>query len=263
MRLGTVVKQNPVSLASKLLRRTSLALQTGYWHTGERCSPDFPDENFVNHFKVYRFASQFSQGKRILDVGCGTGYGASYLAESARSVTGIDLSRQAIRFARRRYGRVGMEFLRMNAERLAFAPCSFDFIISTENFEHLSDQRANLHEMGRVLTDDGMLLLATPNHEMFLDVDNPFHTHELTYDEFLDLVDASFHEYLICENSLTPPTEGGRRMLEERRRRGHCGVDLSSQPYLWGVPVDTTCLSNTHSFFCFARAPRRGVQTEI
>lgn len=256
MRTDSLLQQGPASLARKVLSRSAYALRTGYWHTGERCCPDYPDDNFINHLKVYRFASQFCPGKRVLDVGCGTGYGASHIAESAKSVIGIDLSRQAVRFARRRYTRDGLQFLRMNAEHLEFSPRSFDFIMSTENFEHLTDQRANLREMARVLAGDGMLLLATPNREMFLDENNPYHTHELSYDELLHMVGDFFSECVICENSLVPPTEEGRRMLEERRRQGLYGVRLSSEPLLWGQPVDTTWLSNTHSFFCFARAPR-------
>jgi hypothetical protein len=68
-------RQDPLALANKVVRRTATAFRTNYWHTPERPCPDVPDENFVNCFKVYRFASQFCGGKRVLDVGCGTGYG--------------------------------------------------------------------------------------------------------------------------------------------------------------------------------------------
>jgi SAM-dependent methyltransferase len=247
-----------LALARNLLTRGAYTLRTGYWHTGERCCPDFPDENFINHLKVYRFASQFCQGKKVLDVGCGTGYGTSYLAESAVLAVGIDLSRQAIRYARRHYKNPQLRFLRMNAESLVFPERSFDFIISTENFEHLGDHRANLREMSRVLTDAGMLLLATPDHEMFLGIDNPYHTHEFTYDELLHMVQEFFCECQISESLLAPATEEGQRLRAERQKRGALGLNLSLDPFLWGKRVDTSWLSNTHSFFCFARVPRHG-----
>jgi 2-polyprenyl-3-methyl-5-hydroxy-6-metoxy-1,4-benzoquinol methylase len=98
-----------------------------------------------------------------------------------------------------------VRFLRMDAEHLEFANRSFDFVISTENFEHLRDQRANLREMSRALRDDGMLLLATPNREMFLEIDSPYHTHELGYEELRKIVRECFGECPIAEDSLGPP----------------------------------------------------------
>jgi 2-polyprenyl-3-methyl-5-hydroxy-6-metoxy-1,4-benzoquinol methylase len=241
----------------KALTRGAYTLRTGYWHNGERCCPDFPDENFFNHFKVYRFASQFCLGRKILDVGCGTGYGTSHLAESAKMAVGIDLSRQAVRYARKRYRNPNLEFLRMSAESLEFTERSFDFVLSTENFEHLHDHRANLRQIGSLLTDDGMLLLATPNPEMFVGISNRYHTHEFAYDELVQILQESFAECLVCENQLVPPTEEGRRMQEERQKRGAVGINLSIDPWMWGERTDTTYLLNTHSFFCFARKPRR------
>src|SRR5271169_1543726 len=206
MQIQSILKQNLLTVARKILTRSAYTVRTGYWHTGERCCPDFPDEIFQNQFKVYRFASQFCIGKAVLDVGCGTGYGTSYLAESAKSAVGIDLSGQAIRYARKHYRRASLEFRRMSAESLALADRNFNFVVSTENFEHLRDHRANIREISRVLTDDGMLLLATPNPEMFVGIDNPYHTHELAYDELLQIVREFFSECTVCENLLTPPT---------------------------------------------------------
>ena len=249
-------RRSLLGLVRKTLRYGGHFIQTGYLHSRERCCEDFPDENFVNHLKVYKFALQFCNSKDVLDVGCGTGYGSSCLAELAASVVGIDLSRQALRYAQNHYRSPSIRFLHMNAERLEFPDRSFDFVISTENFEHLRDQRANLREMSRVLKSDGTLLLATPNHEMFIGIDNPFHTHELTYEEFLGSVQEFFSECVIAENLLEPLTEEGLGMKEDRRRRGALGADLFSRSILWGDPIDTTWLSNTHSFFCFARHPK-------
>jgi len=213
----------------------------------------------MNHAKVYHFASQFCGSSRVLDVGCGTGYGTVRIAESAKHAVGIDLSRQALRWARRHYGNPKVQFLRMSAESLSFADRNFDFIVSTENFEHLRDQQANLREMSRVLTNDGLLFLATPNPEMFVGVDNPHHTHEFLYEELLQVLQEYFSECIVCENSLQPGTEEGLRMKEERKKKGALGVNLSVNPSLWGKRLDATWLSNTHSFFCFARFPRRDV----
>jgi 2-polyprenyl-3-methyl-5-hydroxy-6-metoxy-1,4-benzoquinol methylase len=254
-------KQNPIRLLRKAVTRGVYTLRTGYWHTGERSCPDFPDEIFLNHLKVYRFAAQFCRGKRILDVGCGTGYGTAYLAESAISAAGVDFSRQAVRFAQKRYGSSKAHFLRMSAESLAFADQSFDFVISIENFEHLQDHRANLRDISRVLTDQGMLLLATPNPEMFVGVSNRYHTHEFPYEELQQISQEFFAESVISENLLTPPSELGQRAQEDRRKKGAFGIRLATNPMLWEQQIDVSSLANSHSFFCFARKPRRKERT--
>jgi 2-polyprenyl-3-methyl-5-hydroxy-6-metoxy-1,4-benzoquinol methylase len=256
LRTTRLLRRDPFAFARKFLARGAYAVRTGYWHTGERCCPAFQDEIFINQLKVYKFASQFCSGKKVLDVGCGTGYGTAYLANSAQSATGVDISSQAIRYARKQYRNSNLHFERMNAESLTFADGSFDFIVSTENFEHLSDHKANLRHISRVLTNRGTLLLATPNPEMFIGTPNPYHTHEFTYDELWGAVDELFSDCIICENLLTPPTKEGRLLREKRQRKGILGADLSATPALWGEAIDTTWLSNTHSFFCFARHPR-------
>jgi ubiquinone/menaquinone biosynthesis C-methylase UbiE len=255
-----MLAQNPVSKLSKLVTRCVFLARTGYWHTGERCCPDFADENFRNHLKVYRFAAQFCGARRVLDVGCGTGYGTAHLATSAKKVIGIDNSRQALRYARTHFRIPNLQFARMNAECLRFADHSFDLIISTENFEHLHNQRANLQEMARILATDGMLLLATPNPEMFVGVPNRYHTHETAYEELAHLVSEFFSEWVVSENLLAPSTEEGIRSREERRRVGAFGIDLTTNPVLWGEPIDPTWLSNTHSFVLLARCPRQRPQ---
>jgi 2-polyprenyl-3-methyl-5-hydroxy-6-metoxy-1,4-benzoquinol methylase len=246
-----------VNRSRRLVKDSVYFLRTGYWHSEERVCPDFPTENFFNHLKLYRFAAQFVSGKKVLDVGCGTGYGSSYLADFASSVIGIDLSRQALRFARARYRKPNVQYLRMNAESLNFPDGSFDFVISTENFEHLSNQEMNLREMARVLAEDGTLLLGTPNREMFVGWNNPYHTRELTYEELFAMTGKFFSECRIAENLLEPPTAQGQSMREDRKRSGAHGRTLSEDSFLWGKPVDIECLSNTHSFLCFARNPLR------
>jgi SAM-dependent methyltransferase len=222
----------------------------GYVHTHERVNPDVPNANFLNHLKVYKFAAQFCHpDSSVLDIGCGTGYGSEFLSGFAREVTGIDNSSSALRFARRRYGQrlSAPRFLLMNAECLEFPAATFDFIISTENFEHLHDHRAAAREMARVVKPDGLCLLATPNVEMFGGVRNRFHTHEFTFDELQELLQSFFSEVVILENSLSKRKDRGIRAEE--------GFGV------WGRPVNIEHLSNTHSFFCFLKGPSLGVAT--
>ena len=221
-------------------------LRTGYRCTGERVNPDVPDANFQNHFKVYKFMRQFAAQKDVIDVGCGTGYGTAHLAEVTRSIVGVDISESAIKWAKRRYA--GVRYVRMDAQRLEFPDRSFDLIVSSENFEHLADQKGHAKELARILRPGGLCFVATPNPEMFVGDHNPYHTKENTFDELKELFEGDFGGVMILENMAEPETKEGRAMLERRRREGRTGIRTLED-------VDTTWLHNSHSFFCFCRMP--------
>jgi methylase of polypeptide subunit release factors len=61
--------------------------------TGERVIPGQVETDLWNeHFSRYAFATLFASGKRVLDLGCGSGYGSAELARTAESVIGVDVS---------------------------------------------------------------------------------------------------------------------------------------------------------------------------
>src|SRR5947207_16020697 len=72
--------------------------------TGERIIPGEVDVDLLNeHLARYAFAARLARGKRVLDAGCGAGYGSAELAHSAQNVIGIDVSADALTFARANY----------------------------------------------------------------------------------------------------------------------------------------------------------------
>ena len=225
-------------------QRLSYFVRSGYMNTRERVHPAFPTENYYYHLKVYRFAAQFAADKDVLDVGCGTGYGTALLRATARSATGIDISKQALRWARKQYPQV--QFLEMNVEGMDFPDASFDFVFSSENFEHLRDHARHLAEVRRVLRPGGLFFLGTPNPEMYVGVHNRYHTHEFSYAELDTALRREFRETLILESTGQPESAEGRAAREARLAAGCCG-QLFTQP--GQAPFDITHLENTRSFF--------------
>lgn len=230
-------------------------LLTGYWNTGERLHPFFVTNNYINHLRVYQYVSQFTRSKQVLDVGCGVGYGTALLGRSAARTVGIDISQKAINEAFRLYP-TG-EFLKMDAENMTFPAESFDVIVSTENFEHLPNQAKHVQELARVVRKDGLCFIATPNPELFIGQNNPFHTKENSYTELKSLLLARFAEVEIVEPTRVPVNPVGRKAREERFARGEHGTVVTPELEIFGQRVDQTFLSNTHSFHCFARKPLR------
>jgi ubiquinone/menaquinone biosynthesis C-methylase UbiE len=100
--------------------------------------------------------------RRVLDVGCGTGYALRQLAErvpSALELTGIDAAPQMVRVARELARDERLRFGAGTAERLPFGDAAFDLVISTTSFDHWADQRAGISECARVLAPGGCLAL--------------------------------------------------------------------------------------------------------
>ncbi len=131
------------------------------------------------HVARYRHALDFVEGKRVLDIACGTGYGLSMLRERAREVVGVDVDVTAITDAKTW---AHADVLLGDGRKLPFRNACFDAVVSFETIEHVDDRYRFVSEISRVLTDSGILILSTPNANHTKPIDgkprNPFHVHE-------------------------------------------------------------------------------------
>ncbi len=166
--------------------------------TGERVIPgQVNDDLWAEHMARYAFAARLASDARVLDIGCGTGYGTAELAQHARSATGIDVSTDAIAYARKHYPLPHTTFLAASATNLPFPASSFDLITAFEVIEHLPNWHELLIEARRLLGPNGTFLVSTPNKLYYADSraadgPNPFHTHEFEFTEFRDALSAVF-----------------------------------------------------------------------
>ena len=149
--------------------------------TGERTAPGIPEENywFQRHVVAYDFVARSLAGARVLDAGCGEGYGTDRLTAVAAEVTGVDLEEPVIRRAASRYPRA-----RFDAANL----------VSLPYFEHLHSPQEFLTECARVLAPGGLLIISTPNRLTFSPdgMRNPFHTFEFAPEELRATVAQHF-----------------------------------------------------------------------
>jgi ubiquinone/menaquinone biosynthesis C-methylase UbiE len=160
----------------------------------ERIVPDETEPGIVAlHLKRYEFARPHCVGKHVLDAGCGVGYGSAFLGESARSVVGVDVSGEAIDYARSRYGGGNVEFAVGDLQQLERGDAEFDAVVAFEVIEHLPHPDRFVAEARRVLKLDGVLIVSTPRAEPGDDrPENPFHEQEFARDEFERLLRVSF-----------------------------------------------------------------------
>ena len=177
--------------------------------TGERVIPGQVDPDlWAEHVSRYAFAARFASGARVLDLGCGAGYGTSELAGRARSAIGIDLAPEAIMHASSSYRRTNISFVPASVTAVPFRDGTFDLITAFEVIEHLDDWRTLLSEGRRLLHSRGLFLVSTPNKEYYTESrgasgPNPFHTHEFEFDEFRGVLAEFFpHCTVLVQNHL-------------------------------------------------------------
>ena len=159
--------------------------------TGERFTPECVREIWFEHYHRYAFAKNFVANKNVLDAACGEGYGSEVLARYAKNVTAVDIDEKSISHAQQRYDKDNLTFKQASVTELPFADASFDVIISFETLEHLQEQEQMLAEFNRVLTEDGIIIISTPDKKYYSDetgFDNEFHVKELYKQEFKDLI---------------------------------------------------------------------------
>ncbi len=119
---------------------------------------------FLKHRKAYDFADERAKGLKVLDFGCGSGYGSSLLAKNAASVDGVDASSPAIAHCLEHYDMPNLTYHKIPPNTtLPFEDNSFDVVISFQVIEHMPDVQAYLRLLKRVLRPGGTLLITTPN----------------------------------------------------------------------------------------------------
>jgi len=169
---------------------------------GERYLPWMPLARWgVSHYEHlgrYHFLKQAAAGRYILDLASGEGYGSHMLAEVAEEVIGIDIAADAVENAKNKYKKENLKFMQGDGCKVPISGEKvFDIICSFETIEHVNEneQVLMLKEFSRLVKDDGLLFISTPNYEYthgILGFDNPHHKKELTFEEFDSLLANDF-----------------------------------------------------------------------
>ncbi len=166
---------------------------------------------FMEHLKPYEFLRNNAEGKNILEIGCGDGYGAAYLAQVALKVVGIDYEEEVVLKAQNKYKAPNLSFLSMDATELQFQDNSFDIACSFQVIEHIPEDQLlkYLQEIKRVLMKDGESYLSTLNLDHVMKPHatykkHPAHCKEFRLNELSDLLSSVFAKTKIFGLHLTP-----------------------------------------------------------
>ena len=119
------------------------------------------DRSFIQLYDAVARGAPLA-GRDVLEVGCGRGGGAAYVARTLdpRRVVAVDLSPRAIALCRRRFPQPRLRFEVGDAERLPFGEGSFDVVLNVESSHCYGHFDRFLREVHRVLRPDGHFLYA-------------------------------------------------------------------------------------------------------
>ncbi len=165
-----------------------------------RVAPGFAwNELYIHSAKRYLFASERVQGMYVLDLGCGTGYGAKILARQAKQVIAADVDGFPLQYGEETYPDAKIQRVHLapisDRQGLPFEDGSFDAVVSFEVIEHVpvEQMEAFFAEVARVLKPDGMVILSTPNKRVYIRYPDPYHVSLMTLDEFRRLLESRFN----------------------------------------------------------------------
>ncbi|HUW44981.1 MAG TPA: glycosyltransferase [Dehalococcoidia bacterium] len=165
--------------------------------TGERFLPWIEGTQIhYEHLHRYAFVAHFVKDKKVLDLACGEGYGTYILAREAKYVAGVEIDRATVEHARSRYIKDNLEFIEGSILAVPIeGEKKFDVVVCFEAIEHIAEHDKLLSEVKRLLKDDGLFIVSTPNKTVYTDepdYHNPFHIKELDFDEFKNLLRQYF-----------------------------------------------------------------------
>lgn len=145
------------------------------------------------HFARYAIAKHWVQGKRVLDIACGEGYGSYLLKQAgAGEVVGVDISTDSVERAARSFGTAGLKYIAADVADIdgIFEESSFDLVISVETIEHLKDPAGFLKSLRRLAKSDAVIIISCPNDHWYYPEagkSNPYHLRKYWLQEFQSL----------------------------------------------------------------------------
>lgn len=167
--------------------------------TGERFISDsnLGIEMEIEHYHRYLSVEPVIKDKVVLDAACGTGYGSALMTKGAKFVYGIDISEEALDYAKEKYSISNLEFIHSSVDSIKLPDNCVDVVVSFETIEHINESSQNkfLAEVKRVLKDSGTLVISTPNKKIYSDIrdyQNEYHIREFYSHEFYSFIKKYF-----------------------------------------------------------------------
>lgn len=165
----------------------------------------YPKMRFI-HLSIsrYLFAANFiGADDLVIDVPCGTGYGAAILGSTGCNVLGIDIDEDSIRHARDMYKYPNVNF--EIGDMMDYKFPEADVIVCLDGLEHVEDGEALIQRFIANLSEGGRLIVTVPINEDHIrpDAHNPFHLADYDEESFRELLERYFSKVMILGHDAT------------------------------------------------------------
>lgn len=229
--------------------------------TGERFVPSERGRIAYEHYHRYATCLDAANGKVVLDVASGEGYGAALLAGSAKRVIGVEIDQVSVRHARNAYGDLpNLSFVVSDCRSMPLKSKSVDLITSFETIEHIERQDEMIREFVRLLRPNGLLIVSSPDRTIYSEktgYKNPFHVHELVHGQFVRLFQKQFRHVRVFRQRLAiasfilPDVAIGREALQSYMIGDH-GTRAGSRALADSVYSIVVCGQNDDALNSFS-----------
>lgn len=159
------------------------------------------------HIPRYEMAQKLAKDLKVLDFGCGTGYGTAMLAQEAEFVVGVDIAEDALKWARSHHRNSRIHFEQRDDLGAGLPEGSFDLITCFEMIEHVDQktQELAIKSFRRITGAHGKLVISTPNPEITENYgENLYHLHEMKEEEFVSLLKVHFKHIQLLKQWIRP-----------------------------------------------------------
>ena len=127
------------------------------------------EKHFTNLITMGKTSEEYSsilkeikwRNKKVIDVGCGTGYFAYQVAKKGGNVLGIDYSEEAIRIAKERYQHPNLVYKKIDVSKKIIE--KFDVVVSIGTLEQMDNPFLMLKKLKKSLKQGGKIIITSPN----------------------------------------------------------------------------------------------------
>ena len=128
---------------------------------------EYITENIIKHFKIRKDKTDYLDGIKILDIGCGGGLISEPLARLGAKVTGIDASEKNISIAQLHSKKNGLNinYINTSPEKLNNIE-KYDIILNLEVVEHVENVNLYIKSCYKLLKRNGLMFTATLNRSL-------------------------------------------------------------------------------------------------
>jgi len=143
----------------------------------------------------YLYSIKYIKNKKVLDSGCGLGWGSYLISDFPKELFSIDINAKALKFAKEKWNSPKLNFLKHSVLDLINLKNKFKVVLSYELIEHLTyeDGKKYLNQVYKILEKEGVLIMSSSfpsdnKKARELKKKNSFHLHIYTKSEIKNIL---------------------------------------------------------------------------